>query len=468
MCNRSQIFNQIFCMLYGCFQKKENSLLARKENNLFSFNYLVKQFYGVIEALPDTRNGLNKQYRIADAALSAFSVFFTQSPSFLAHQKKMQDTKGKNNAQSLFHVESIPSDNQIRNLLDPVSPSCMTSMFDGVFNHLHSAGYLEQYRSFNQTLLIPLDGVNYFSSNKIHCKNCNTKKHKNGETTYLHRAITPVIVSPDNPHVISLAPEFMTPQDGYDKQDSEQAASKRWLKEHGHKYKELGVTILGDDLFSHQPICQAILNEEFHFILTCKPESHITLYEYVDGLSSAGEVKTLQIKRKKGKKIITDTYRFINKLPIRDGDDALQVNWCELVTTNAEGNTIFVNSYITDYEINEENVAKIVVAGRARWKVENENNNTLKNHGYHLNHNFGHGKKYLSQLLLTFNLLAFLFHTVLSLTDIHYQMIRHKLPTRKTFFDDLRALTRYMHFENWNQLMRFMFKGLELEFPDTG
>ena len=71
---------------------------------------------------PDTRQGFNARYSMLDAGLGAFSVFFMQSPLFLSHQKQLQETKGKNNAASLFQIEQIMSDNQIRNLLDPVSP----------------------------------------------------------------------------------------------------------------------------------------------------------------------------------------------------------------------------------------------------------------------------------------------------------------------------------------------------------
>lgn len=84
--------------------------------------------------------------------------------------------------------------------------------------------------------------------------------------------------------------------------------------------------------------------------------------------------------------------------------------------------------------------------------------------GYNLEHNFGHGKNHLSSLLATFNILAFLFHTLLDLTSEKYQFIRQHLPTRKTFFDDLRALTRYLYFDSWDNLLDFMIHGLELEF----
>ena len=117
------------------------------------------------------------------------------------------------------------------------------------------------------------------------------------------------------------------------------------------------------------------------------------------------------------------------------------------------------------HEITKKNVAQIVEAGRARWKVENKNNNTLKTKGYNFEHNYGHGKKYLSNLLVTFNLLAFLFHTLLGIMDDNYQALRKKLPTRKTFFDDIRALTRYLYFDSWNDLLNFMIRGLNNKIP---
>jgi hypothetical protein len=178
-------------------------------------------------------------------------------------------------------------------------------------------------------------------------------------------------------------------------------------------------------------------------------------------------IETVVEKRWTGKIHLIDTYRFINQVPLRDGEDALQVNWCELTTCRSDGKIVYKNSFVTNFHISKNNVKAIVADGRARWKIENENNNTLKTKGYHLEHNFGHGKKHLSSLLLTLNLLAFLFHTVLEMIDEKYQLIRDDLPTRKTFFDDVRALTRYICFDSWDALLTFMMQGLELEVPDT-
>lgn len=210
-----------------------------------------------------------------------------------------------------------------------------------------------------------------------------------------------------------------------------------------------------------------MLEKGLNFILVCKPDSHKTLYQWVEELEKMQAVETIVKKRWTGKTHEIDTYRFVNQVPLRDSEDALNVNWCELTTTLSDGKVIYKNAFATNFEISKDNVIEIVADGRSRWKVENENNNVLKTKGYHLEHNFGHGKKHLSSLLLTFNLLAFLFHTVLEITDKKYKRIRDDLPTRKTFFDDIRALTRYIYFDSWDSLLNFMIRGLELNSPDT-
>lgn len=431
-----------------------------------SFPWLVEQLRRVIQDFPDHRTGLNCQYTMEDTALGAFSVFFTQSPSFLAYQKSMQETKGQNNAQSLFGIQQIPTDTHIRKLLDEVAPSEILPVFACLFDAWQAAGGLASFDSGFGGLLIALDGTQYFSSKKLHCPNCSTQQHKKGSTTYFHSVVTPVIVAPGQDKVIALEPEFILPQDGHDKQDCETAAGKRWLDRYGTRYSPLGATILGDDLYCHQPMCERILEAGCHFLLTCKPDSHPTLYEWLEGLEDCAGIGALTRKRWSGKEYQLDTYRYAEQVPLRDGADGLMVNWCELTTTGKGGKVLYHHTLVTDHAITAANVEACVAAGRARWKVENENNNTLKTKGYHLEHNYGHGQKHLAALMATFNILAFLFHTMLELADEQYRLIRGKLPTRQTFFDDVRALTRYLYFANWGALLEFMMRGLELEATD--
>jgi hypothetical protein len=417
--------------------------------------------------LTDARTGKNTQYAVSDAALSAFAVFFLQNPSFLAQQIALQKSKGKNNLQTLFGAYSNPSDNQIRNLLDAVSPTELYSIFSNVFNELQAIDYFKAFTVLDNSLLIALDGVEYFSSEKIHCDCCSTQEFPNGKTRYSHKMLSPVVVSPRQSNVIPLAPEFIAPQDGHDKQDCELAAAKRWLERGGQSLKDKNITILGDDLFSHQPFCEAVTAQEMHFILVCKADSHATLYDWLADFERENKVETVTKTRWDGKHRVTDTYRFFNHLPLRDGKDAMFVNWCELKSVRDDSKVLYYNTFITGYLLSSSNVAEITVAGRSRWKIENENNNTLKTKGYHFEHNFGHGKKNLSSVLATLILLAFLFHTVLEHIDKCYQLLRAELPARKTFFDDVRALTRYLCFESWQQMLEFMLNGLEIPIPKS-
>ncbi len=415
---------------------------------------------------PDVRKGQNSQYELPDAGMAAFSVFFTQTPSFLAQQRDMKLRKGKSNAERLLSLAEIPSDNQIRNLLDGVSAQYLNGMYRYVFTEAEQTGLLKGYRSFGNQILVALDGTEYFRSQKIHCAQCNHRVLNNGQTRYYHSVLTPVMVQPSNPNVIALEPEFMVPQDGQEKQDCEIQAGKRWVATHGDFYAKRGVTLLGDDLFSRQPFVQDLKDKRLHFILVCKPDSHEELYQTVAFLDANHVLATKVVRRWLGGHAEIDTYRYTSQVPLRAGADAITVNWVELTTTREDsGEVVYKNAWLTDFLISDTTVEAIVRDGRARWKVENENNNVLKTKGYHLEHNFGHGSQHLAALLLSLNLLAFLFHTILGLIDEQYRAIRQKLGPRRTFFQDLDALLRYFEFSSWDEVLDFMFNGLEL---DTG
>jgi len=426
------------------------------------FKQIIGELAQSFEKLPDYREGLNTRYEIKDAAVSAFSVFFTQSPSFLASQRLLQKSKGKNNLQKLFGVENIPTDTQTRNLLDPLAPSLLSELFPFGINLLKEKGILKKFESYAGQILISTDGTETVSSQKLHCQNCSHRELKNGETHYFHSAILPVIVKASNPRVLPLSPEFITPQDGHEKQDCEREATKRWVKRNSAALKGWRYTMLGDDLYSNQPLCEAFLAAELNFILVCKPDSHIELYKTVDFLAKNGLVEEFEERHWNGRYYEKRQYRFVNEVPLRQ-EDPLLVNWLEIIITNeSTGKEIYRNSFATNHIVSAENVVPLAQDGRTRWKSENETNNTLKNQGYHFEHNFGHGEEHLANFLATLNLLAFLLHTLLDLLDEEYQLLRKELVTRVDFFNDLRALLRYMVFDSWDDLMLFMLRALEI------
>ena len=434
--------------------------------SLRRFDQLIGSICKRMDALPDRRTGKNKRHGMKDIGLGAFAVFYTQCRSFLAAQRAMQENRGRSNAQTLFQIEHTPCDNHIRSMLDEVPPEELCPLYDEVLGSLREQGVLRAFQTLGGTTPIALDGTWYFSSENIHCPQCSSIAHANGSTTYYHSAITPVIVAPGQKQAIGLRPEFIVPQDGHVKQDCEIAAAKRWLDKEAARYLDaLGgnVTYLGDDLYAHQPFCRRVLLQRSHFIFTCKPDSHPYLSEWVRLLEQGGELCTVALRVKDAKgRWEEHTYRYANGVPLAEGEGTLKVNWCEVTIRGKHRKSPYHSAWVTDWKITEENVAGIVATGRCRWKIENENNNTLKTKGYHLEHNFGHGKKHLSSLLAAMNMLALLTHTFLSFCDEAYRLIRAKLSTRKTFFEHIRALIHYIDFDSWAAMMDFMMRGLEI------
>ncbi len=435
----------------------------QKKASQFTFPNIINRFHSEIELFPDYRKGHNVTKSIKDAALAAFSMFFTQNPSFLAFQRQMQNVQGRNNARTFFEVDELLSDNHIRQLLDVVPPSLLDQIFDYVFMGLRQEKYLKDFRSSQKRLLVALDGTRYFSSPKINCINCSKTNHPTKGVIYHHDVVMAAVVNPFSNHVLPLSPEFIVPQDGHAKQDCESAAAKRWLRRYASLTKEEEITILGDDLYSRQPLCEDLLSNGYHFILVCKPSSHKTLYEYVECLGD--DLETVVVEKWVGKRKEISRYRFANKLPLRNGSDALEVNWCEVVV-ELDGKVKYKNAFVTDFTLTSKNTAGIAEDGRARWKIENENNNVLKNRGYNLEHNFGHGKNNLAALFLTLNLLAFLLHTTLELVDEKYRHIRTQAHSRKSFFNDVRTLTKFLCFYDWESLMDFLIRGEKEAIPE--
>jgi hypothetical protein len=404
------------------------------------------------ESFPDKRRGINTSYPIADIAMAAFSVFFMQSPSFLAHQRHLRDGHGRSNCESLFGLTKIPSDNHIRDMLDPAAPALLHPVFAEVLATLEQSGGLSAFRRPGNHVLIALDGTEYFCSNKIGCGQCSKRLRGNGKTEYYHAMLGATLVAPGHNHVVPLEPEFVSPQDGAEKQDCESRAARRWLAAHGCQYAWLNPIYLGDDLFSNQPICETVLAANGHFLFTCKPTSHPLIQEYVSGV----KLPTHTVSVKRGRKLFIHRFRWMSGVPLRDTKDALKVNWFEIEIRDPTSEITYRNSFITDLPVNRETVAERAACGRTRWKIENETFNVLKTGGYNLEHSYGHGKQNLAALLVTLNLLAFACHTVCDQAEDLWRLARSKAGSRAQFFGRLAAITSFLIFPSWDHLVRTM------------
>jgi hypothetical protein len=416
---------------------------------------LIAAMRALCATLHDRRKGDNTVYTMADIGMAAFATFFMQSPSFLAQQTALARGRGTSNCQTLFAMQRIPTDNHIRTMLDPVEPEALFAMFGQALAALEKGGGLAPLQRLGGHVLIALDGTEYFCSQKLSCPTCSSRARANGKTEHFHAMVSAALVAPGHERALPLEPEFVVPQDGAEKQDCESRATLRWLAKHGAAYARLKPVYLGDDLSSRQPVCEAIKAAGGHFLLTAKPSSHKTLYDFLAG----AEVPTLAKKVKQGARVVTHRYRWMEEVPLRDGKDGLIVNWLEIEIVAGDGRVTYRNSFVTDLAVNEANVAELAACGRARWKIENESFNTLKTKGYNLEHNFGHGQKNLAAVLATMNLIAFAMHTVADLIDRRWQAARAAIGSRKRFFEDLRALTTYLVFGGWGMLIETLRTG---------
>ena len=420
------------------------------------FPTLLSFLETAIDDFPDVRRGDNTHYTMHDFTIGAFAAFFSQSPSFLAHQTLMQQARGMNNGRTIFGIQELPCDNQIRNMLDPVNPELLRPVFASTFEYLQSLGVIESFRSFANTLLVAVDGTGYFYSESIHCPSCKVTHHSDGRISYSHAALMAAAVKPGCAQVIPLTPEFIVPQDGHKKQDCEPVAAKRWINSVAGPYSPLGITLLGDDIYATNPMIEHVVDQELDYIFVAKSSSHKYLYEELESMEKMGELNS--VSRRSSKHQRTFTYRYINNICLNGAKDSVEVNWVDITITNKQGKVTFHNAFVTNHPISDENVAELVEAGRCRWKIENENFNTLKTKGYHFEHNFGHGQLYLSETLLSLNILAFLFHSVLELLDEPYAWLRKTLPRRDTFFQHISTLAQYLCFASWQSLLMFMIR----------
>lgn len=403
--------------------------------------------------IEDYREADKVDYSLHDCFMSGFAMMYFQDPSLLTFQRRMQEVNQRNNLKAIFNVRDIPKDTQLREVLDEISHERLEEVFSDYFLQLQRGKHLEGYQFMPGKYLITVDGSEYFSSEKIHCPGCLRKETKGrGMPRYYHQILQASLVHPGKRQIIPLAPEGIRNVDGTDKQDCEINAGKRLIKKIRVAHPKLGVIIVGDGLYSKQPFIEDLKTTGMSFILVAKPDDHRIMMEWVGEQRQLGEVSCLESIDLKGRRHV---YEWVNDVPLNGNEDSVSVNYFEYRLIVA-GKTTYRNSWVTDMAIERDNVIHLVKGGRARWKIENEGFNTLKNHGYHLEHNFGHGEKHLSMNFFLLNLLAFFMHQILELTDLLYQRCRAKFSSRIEYWNQLRCSIRIMLFEGWEDLLRIV------------
>lgn len=399
--------------------------------------------------MADQREISKCSYSLHDAVMTAFGCMYFQDPSIAEFQRRMEETFHRNNFRNLFGVENIPADTQLRDVLDSIASEQFAPIFSDYYERLRRYKHLEAYKLSNGLLLCALDGTQYHSSKSIHCDCCLRKQHKNGEITYSHAVLQGAIMHPDKRQVIPLMPEAIQNHDGSKKQDCESNAAKRFIRRLKSDHPRQGFLLCGDGLMSHQPLIEEVMEQQMHYLFVAKPADHTYLTEWIEAYEN---LPTFEFEDEKGRR---HCYRWQNQVPLNGREDAIYVNYLEYTLTRDDGKVTYRNSWVTDLNIDKENVVELVGAGRCRWKIENECFNTLKNQGYHIEHNYGHGKQNLSYNMYLLTLLAFFFHQIFELTDGLYQACRKKAVSKRYLWERLRGIICYLDIADWVGLLKF-------------
>jgi hypothetical protein len=395
--------------------------------------------------IPDKING-NRRNRKApislhDCLMSGLAVFNLKCASLLQFDKRKGLATVKKNLHNLYGIKTVPCDTQMRERLDSHEPEKLRPAFKQIFAVAQRGKAIEEFVYYQGHYLLSLDGAGQYQSKEVHCENCCEKQHKNGTISYYHQMLGAVIVHPKKKIVIPFAPEPITKQDGANKNDCERNAAKRLISHIRREHPHLKLMVIEDALSSNAPHIRMLQEHNMRFILGVKPDDHKYLFDWV--LHSKCEEHTeVDIDG------TTHHYRFINQVPLNDANHELHVNFLEYWEVKKEGKKQHF-SWVTDFWLSKDNVKLIMRGGRARWKIENETFNTLKNQGYNFEHNYGHGNKNLCSIFTMLMMLSFLIDQVQELCCSQFQAARRSSWTKYNLWEEMRSYFRIIEFSSW-------------------
>ncbi len=432
------------------------SIVAPKGRKHLSADALFRLVRSSFANITDAR-GEEVEIPLTDALMSAFAMFSLKSPSLLAFDKQ----RIEGNLETIYGIPRAPCDTRMRERLDPVSPESLRPSFTSVFRQLQRGKALEDMVFLDGHYLVALDGTGYFSSPTIHCASCLQKVHRNGSITYYHQMLGAALIHPDFREVIPLMPEPIIKQDGTEKNDCERKAAKRFIAKLRQDHPHLKFIITEDSLSSNAPHIETLHDHGCHYILGVKEGDHAYLFKQVQAAEEAGRVTSYdRHDRAAG---VVHRFRFVNDMPLNESRSDVRVNFIEYWEVSPDKVQHF--SWVTDFRVNKANVYKLMRGGRARWKIENETFNTLKNQGYNFDHNYGHGEQNLSVVLAVLMMLAFLVDQTQQLCCALFRAVWEKLGSKRLLWERMRALFFGYALESMRQLLEALFYGLKKSAP---
>jgi hypothetical protein len=260
------------------------------------------------------------------------------------------------------------------------------------------------------------------------------------------------LLHPDRRAVMPLMPERISKQDGMDKNDGERHAAKRCIVKLRQDPPRLQLIVTEDSLSSNAPHIQVLQDDHLHSLLGVQEGDQAYWFEPVEAAEHAGRVTSDD--RDEPETGLRPRLRCVSDVPLNASNADLRVNF--LAWWEWDQDQVQPLSWVTDLRVNKGTVYQLMRGGRARWRMENETCTTLKNQGYHFEHNVGQGYQQLSVVLAVLMLLAFFVDQVQQIGCPLFQAVWAKLGRKRRLWERMRALC----YDDALESMRHLFEAL--------
>ena len=422
---------------------------------------LIRTMRGCFEGIEDPVRA--RRASLADNLMAALAMFMFKYPSMLSFDRDVRNGKDGSalirNLRNLYGLSHVPCDTSMRERLDPVDPKELRPAFKKVFSALQRGNGLRGMESIDGHCLISIDGTEFFSSRSVSCVNCCVRNRRDGGEEHFHQMVCASLVGTETGASFPLVmPEMVLRADGSSKNDCEQNALMRLLPELRREHPHLRMAVLLDGLHSKAPQVRKLRELGMNFIIGAKGKDHVVLHGQLETDGESHEIRDPDGT--------VHSFRWRNGAELNDSNRDILVNVLsysqftpEHSVRKAGGRRRIVKaktipfSWITDFEIDRATLVPLMRAGRARWRVENEVFNTLKNQGFDLSHSFGHGHRNLCSVLAILMMLAFLIDQVQERCCRVFQAAKAEAVSRTTLWRRMRSFLFVAHLTGWEELM---------------
>jgi len=400
----------------------------------------------------------DRGHDLSGVVMSAFAMFSLKDPSLLAFKNNFEVRQ--ENLEQVFKIKEVPSDNGLRKILDGVSPGSLRPCFEALYKAPEVVEVVKERQCFAALggfVAIAADGTEHFCSNHTNCPHCLVRNLKNGEVQYYHQMVGACIVKPNEKTVLPVFAEPITRQDGATKNDCEYNAFKRLVPNMGQVLPGHKKLILLDGLFADGPAIRAIQDGQMDFITVIK-EGYVLVQ--AARLEESGQLESFTWTKNQHFRC---TAKWAHGLVLNGANQDISVNYLQYQEVDTRnGKTVYASKWVTSLEIREDIVPEFVSVARSKWKIENETFNVLKNHGYNLEHNYGHGKSFLSSVLAILMFLAFLVDQLTEATDSLFQKALMVAKTMRDLRQKVRVLFDFIPCLSMNLIYGIIARDLKL------